>query len=135
MTIPELTARIAALETIETDLTAKLTASTADLTAAQSLADEVQTKLTAETAKSAELASKLTASEQDATTAKAAASLAAKDLALAREASARFGTTPPAKTDAGQKADEKPTLTRSQFEELPHPERNEFFRNGGKLTE
>lgn len=116
MTIPELTAKIAALETSEADLTAKLTASLADTAAAQSLADEAQAKLTAELAKTAELTGKLATAEQDATAAKAAATLAAKDLAIARESAARFGATPPAKTDAGQAAvipseDDKPKLT------------------------
>ena len=133
MTIPELTARIAALETSEADLSAKLTASLADVTAAQSLADEAQAKLTAETAKTAELASKLTTAEQDATASKAAATLAAKDLAIAREQGARFGTTAPKETDAGQKS-EKPTMQLADFNALPLNERNKFMREGGKLA-
>ncbi|RYD64467.1 MAG: hypothetical protein EOP83_09695 [Verrucomicrobiaceae bacterium] len=28
----------------------------------------------------------------------------------------------------------KPTMTRAEFEKLSHPERNEFFRAGGKLS-
>ena len=134
MTIPELTAKIAELETSQADLTAKLTTALADVTAAQSLADEAQTKLTTELAKSAELASKLTVAEQDATASKAAATLAAKDLALARENGSRFGAKPPAKTDAGQHS-EKPTMQLAQFNAMPANERNKFIRDGGKLAD
>ena len=133
MTIPELTAKIAALETSEAELSAKLTASLADIAAAQSLADEAQAKLTAETAKGAELLSKLATAEQAATAAKDAATQSAKELALAREQSARFGTTPPSKTDAGQHT-EKQTLTEAQFNELTPKARMAYVKAGGKLT-
>ena len=134
MTIPELTARIAALETSEADLTAKLTASLADISAAQSLADEAQAKLTAETAKNAELASKLATAESDSAIAKSAAALAAKDLAIAREQGARYGTTAPKETDAGQHS-EKPKLTEAQFNALTPKARMEYVKGGGKLTD
>ena len=134
MTIPELTARIEALEASEADAKAKLTTATADLAAAQSLADEVQAKLTAEELKSAELATKLATAESDSAIAKSAAALAAKDLALAREQSARFGTTAPAKTDAGQHS-EKQLLTQAQFNALSPKQRMEYVKGGGKLTD
>jgi hypothetical protein len=116
MNIPELTAKIAALEISEAEVKAKLETASKDLIASQSLADEAQVKLTAEIAKTAELTGKLATAEIEIAIAKSAATLAAKDLALSREYASRFGATPPAKTDAGQEAvipadQEKPKLT------------------------
>jgi len=114
--------RIAELETANADLTAKLATATNTAATYDATLADLTAKLTKAEADLTASVSKITALEADKKTvgAEAAAVVAALGVDT---------TTIP----AASAEQEKRTITKAQFEAMSHPERNEFFRAGGKL--
>lgn len=79
---------------------------------------ELESKLSAESAKSAEFSAKLEEAN--------------KQIAEYAARARRFGTAP---VKTGKAGESQRTATRSEFNKMNHAERDQFFRDGGKLTD